>query len=156
MAKYYVRVGLSCAFVQEQAEAGADPLNTLKRNIPAQYEPELEFYRYTFCIITMKTYSSHICKDVIIDTWSKIYPDRPDVINVLTAVCDETDTSNLMYSILTGYYGAESYQELITELTASIPLLKERGALKAFRMQNYLFAVDSGCGFTTLLSSFGD
>ena len=156
MATYYTRVGFSCGFMQEQAEKGADPINLLKRNIPSQFEPEISFYRYTFGLFRLKAYSAPLCKNVIEEAWKKIYPDNPDVINVLVAEDDGTDTAKLMYSIFTAYYGAQEYQELITELTSSLPLLKERGALKAFRMQNYLFAVDSGCGFTTLLSSFGD
>ncbi len=156
MASYYVRVGLSCGFLQEQTENNADPLNLLKKNIPSEYEPELIFYRFTFGLFRLKAYSMPLCKNVMADAWKKTYPSDPDVINVLVAEDDGTDTADLMYSIFTAYYGAQEYQELITELTASLPLLKERGALKAFRMQNYLFAVDSGCGFTTLLSSFGD
>lgn len=156
MDTYYVRVGLSCGFVQEQTEQGADPLNKLKAAIPSQYEPELNYYRFTFGIFKLKAYSAPLCKNVIADAWKTIYPDQPDVINVLVAIDDGSDTADLMYAIFTAYYGVQAYQELTAELTASLPLLKERGALKAFRMQNYLFAVDSGCGFTTLLSSFGD
>ena len=156
MASYNVRVGFSCNFIQEQTEKNADPLTMLKNSIPKEYAPELIYYRFTFGIFRLDANSMPLCKTVIEEAWKSIYPDQPDVINVLTAADDGTDTADLMYSVFTGYYGAQSYQELITELTASIPLLKERGALKAFRMQNYLFAVDSGCGFTTLLSSFGD
>lgn len=156
MAIYHVRVGFSCNFIQEQTEKGVDPLNLLKNNIPGHYDPELEYYRFTFGVFTLNAPSVPLCKNVIEEAWKKTYPDQPDVIDVMAAEKDESDTSNLMYSIFTGYYGAKEYQQMITELTASIPLLKERGALKALRMQNYLFAVDCGCGFTTLLSSFGD
>lgn len=156
MPLYNVRVGLSCNFAQDKAEKNEDPLSRLKNKIPEKYDPELSYYRYTFGIYKLKADSVPECKSVIEKAWSETYPDEPDVISVLAAESDDTDTSKLMYSIYTGYYGVQAYQEMITELTASIPLLKERGALKALRMQSYLFAIDSGCGFTTLLSSFGD
>lgn len=156
MAAYYIRVGFSGDFIREQIEQNADPLNSLKNAVSEVSDIELVFYRYTFGLFKGDADSKQRCREIIEKAWKIIYPDAEDVISVLVCDNDGGDNGDVMYSIYTGYYGAEAYQELITDLNVSIPLLKKRGALKALRMQNYLFAVDSGCGFTTLLSSFGD
>ncbi len=156
MPAYFVRVGFSCSFIQEKNENGTDVIFKLRDSLDKEYSPELLLYRYTFAIFRLQVSHRADCEDIIRKTWASIFPDDPGVISVLTHADEEGDTSSLMYTILTVYYGVEEYQKLIVELTDSIPLLKERGAMKAFRMQNYLFAIDQGCGFTTLLSSFGN
>lgn len=156
MPAYFVRVGFSCSFIQEKNENGTDVIFKLRDSLDKEYSPELLLYRYTFALFRLQVSHRADCEGIIRKTWASIFPDDPGVISVLTHADEEGDTSSLMYTILTVYYGVEEYQKLIVELTDSIPLLKERGAMKAFRMQNYLFAIDQGCGFTTLLSSFGN
>ena len=156
MPVYLTRVSISCRFVREKMENNVDPVMRLKNAIPAKYEAELARNRYTFGLFKLKADSQTECKKAVTEAWTDIFPDDADAIRVLIFKEDDTDVTKLMTSIFTCYYGADAYVEMISELTASLPLIKERGALRAFRMQNYLFAVDSGCGFTTLLSSFGD
>ena len=156
MPAYYTRVGFGCAFIQEKTDNDVDVVHLLRDNISSEYSPELLLNRYTFGLYRLNAPKKTDCERIVKETWATLFPDDPDVIHVLSYEDDGSETSSLMYTIFTAYYGAQEYQKLISDLTVSIPLLKERGAMKAFRMQNYLFAVDQGCGFTTLLSSFGD
>ena len=156
MPVYLTRVSISCRFVREKMESNIDPVARLKNALPPETEPELSHNRYTFGLYKLKAESQTECRNAVTGAWARIFPDDGDAIKILIFEQDDTDVTKLMTSIFTAYYGADAYIEMVSELTASIPLLKERGALRAFRMQNYLFAVDSGCGFTTLLSSFGD
>jgi len=156
MPSFFVRVGFACAFVQEKNESGTDVIYLLRDNLDKKYSPELMLYRYTFAMFTMQADKKTDCEAEVKRTWASLFPDDPGAVHILVYENDGSDTSSLIYTILTVYYGVQEYQELITDLTVSIPLLKERGAMKAFRMQNYLFAIDPGCGFTTLLSSFGN
>ena len=59
-----------------------------------------------------------------------------------------------MRAVYNNLYGVEEYQAMLTELTESFRILKEKGASDIIRKTNYVFAVDHGCGFTTLLSAF--
>ena len=156
MSSYYVRICMGFSFVQEKLELGTDPLHVVFAQLPSSCSAELISDRYTFGVVRMKAVTRTECAGIVDAAWKRSFPDDPDVMRTLITPDDGTDTAELMRTIYSVYYGAEAYQELVTDLTASIPLLKERKAMKAFRMQNYLFAIDSGCGFTTLLSSFGD
>ena len=68
----------------------------------------------------------------------------------------EREAAGLMRSIFKNVYGAGEYQHLIMDLNETIPVLRKKNALDILFAQNYLISVDPGCGFTTLISSFGD
>ena len=156
MDKFYVRVGYACPFALEKLE-NSTVLNTvLQDNMDKKYGAELVNSGYTFGVFRFNAESVQDCEDAVRKAWKKSYPESPDVISVLVFKDSGDDTSDLVKTIYSVYYGVFEYQKMITDIAVSVPYLKERGALKALRMQNYLFAVDQGCGFTTLLSSFAN
>lgn len=154
MALYFVRVCLPYRISLDKTAIGEDPVTELKAALPESCAPELLHNRYTFCVFRVEAGSVKACRDIFSAAWESIYgTELPQ-----TFIVEDTgdDGSKLMKSIYTAYYGAEEYIGLATELYCSIPILKQNGALKALRMRSYVFACDPGCGFTTLLSSFGD
>ncbi|MBR7092884.1 MAG: AAA family ATPase [Clostridia bacterium] len=156
MAAFLVRVCLSYSFAQDRIEEQGDCLSLLRQRLPEEAAAELLTCRFTFGVFRAQASSPEACRAAFEAAWHALFPEQANDMRMLITPDSGDDTAELMRSIYAGYYGAEPYQALTTGLTAAIPLLRERGALKAVRMQNYLLAIDAGCGFSTLLSSFGD
>ncbi|MBO4501612.1 MAG: AAA family ATPase [Clostridia bacterium] len=156
MAAFYVRICFSSAFAQEMIDNHTSPFSVFKDNVPDSLDYEITTERFTFGIIRADAENADQCKQILKDVWNKAFPGHEDDVILLATPADGSETAELMHTIYKLFYGAVPYQTLVTEITASVPLLRERGALPALWMQNYLFAMDNGCGFTRLLSSFGD
>lgn len=156
MAGYFIRICFPYDFVRKMTEEKKDPVLRLKAKFPNSSSPELIHNRYTYGLFRMTAGSAAECGQIVSRAWKECFPDEDCEPFCLTAEDDGGDGGALMRSIYSGYYGADDYLRLVTELYGSLPLLKEVGALKAARMQSYVFACDPGGGFTTLLSSFGD
>ena len=155
MSEYYVRVNMSSPFVRDRLKDCGNMLDDMPKKLPPEMKAEQIWRRFSFSLFKVTADSKRDVKNAFEAAWGELYPDHPDAMRLMiTPVTD--DTVDLMKSVYTGYFGVDPYLELCTELTDSIPLLRERGALRALRLQNYLFAIDGGNGFTTLLSSFSD
>ncbi|MBR5031686.1 MAG: hypothetical protein IKX49_03160, partial [Clostridia bacterium] len=155
MPSFYARVTLNYSYAQKMIEEQRSPFSDFVKGFPAEACCESVNERFTFGIFRVVASDSDSCRKIIGEVWDRTSGGGSE-ISVLLTPDDGSDTAELMRVIYNVYYGVEPYQALVTELTAAIPLLKERGALSAVRKRNYLFAIDGGCGFTRLLSSFGD
>ncbi len=155
MSEYYVRLNMNYSFIRDRLAECGTMVTTVKEKLPAELKAEQLWRRFTFGVFKVEAESKAAVRTAFGEAWKEVFPDHPDAYRLFVTPLNE-DTETLMKSIFTGYFGADPYIELCTELTDSIPLLRERGAMKALRLQNYLFAIDSGCGFSTLLSSFSD
>ena len=157
MNAFYVRVCFGFNFAQEMIEKQISPFDEFKKHFPRSAKCDFILNRFTFGVLSLQASSADECREIINKAWEESFPGREKDITVFVADKRENDdTSELMKTIYRLFYGVDEYIKLVTELAGAIPFLKERGALGALRMQNYLFAIDSGCGFTRLISSFGD
>lgn len=156
MASYIVRVCLSYSFAQEMNEKDIFPYAVLESKLPESLQAKRIFHRYTFGVFQAEAANPDEIRTVVSNLWKELYPDATDAIRLMIAPYSEDDTGKLLQSVYTAYYGAEPYLAMLTETAEMIPLLKERNALDAVSTRSYLFAIDPGCGFTTLLSSLTD
>ncbi|MBO4584411.1 MAG: AAA family ATPase [Clostridia bacterium] len=156
MPAFIVRVSLAYDLVLEYSEAPGEPLKVFLKVLQQSNTAEQLFLRFTYGVYRIEAEDETRCREVVAEAWNAAFPDNSDDIMLMLVPDTGDDAAKLMTSVYQGYYGADNYQLLATELAHMIPLLKERGAIMALRKQNYLFSIDSGCGFTTLLSSFGD
>ncbi len=168
MASFFTRLCLSNGFAREQIEQNKTPWDDLKAELTKGAAPqmvddrilyapaEMLCDRFTFALWRVEAENAAAAEETLRAAWSRLFPGREGEIRLFTAADDGSDRATLMREIYGGLYGAEEYLALTTELAASIPLLKERGAGRALRMQNYLFAIDPGCGFSTMLSSLAN
>jgi len=165
MPSFFVRICYAYPLVQKKIEEGIDITPIISKALrepeasddrAALPEAEQMMDRFTFSLFRIKADSREECRKTVLDAWKKAFPEYPDAAKIVIASDDGSEQAKLTGTILGNYYGAEPYVEMIAETSEMMPRLKEREALKALRMRSYLFAVDPGCGFTTLVSSFGD
>ncbi|MBQ6043346.1 MAG: AAA family ATPase [Clostridia bacterium] len=156
MPSFYARVTLNYSYARKMIEEQKSPFSDFVKGFPAEAGCVSVNERFTFGIFRLDSSDADSCRGMIKEVWDRTSEGDGGDISVLLTPDDGSSTAELMRVIYNVYYGVEPYQALVTELTAAIPLLKERGALGAVRKRNYLFAIDGGCGFTRLLSSFGD
>ena len=156
MTEFLARLSPSFNFAMENVLRLGDFFRKMADAIPENADAQLVKVRFTFCALRLKAENRSDCEKILLEAWSRGCPDEKDKPKINCVPFAEGDTGKLMSDIYSGYYGADSYIDLVTELNLSIPILEKNGALKALRMQSYLMAIDSGNGFTTLLSSFGD
>lgn len=154
MARFFVRVCFPYQLCLDMLADGKDPVLMLKDELPAECSPELLYNRYTFGLFRIEAESQDGCREVFSEAWDRVF--CHPCPTVFTVRDDGDDGSELMRSIFAGYYGADEYLSLIVDLYGSIPILRQNGALEALRRRSYILACDPGCGFTTLLSSFGN
>ena len=183
MNTYIAHVAVKYDFASEKLDDLGGFFRLFVDKIPREYNATLKMSRFTFCNIVMDAENPAECKKVINQAWEDYYK-GPQIIlctpegteKEITLSDNENNTkeinaiseilvskytegevaSDLTRSIYNNLYGADEYLSLITELNEAIPILKEKEALDVVRKTNYVFAVDHGCGYTTLLSSFGD
>ncbi|MBQ4289629.1 MAG: hypothetical protein II719_00375, partial [Clostridia bacterium] len=156
MTTYLARLSMSNSFSEKALENAGEPIRRLAEELSKRCTAEMTLDRFTYGVFKVTASSMEEAENIVKEAWASLYPDAVNDVRVFVALCDGTDQAQLMRQIYTGLYGSDSYLELTTDLAREIPVLAERGALGALRKQNYLFAVDSGCGMTTLLSSFGN
>ena len=157
MATYLARVCLGYSFALEHAGELGKPFIKINDALPARAEAKNELYRFTYGIYRLNALSEDDCRGLLRTAVSECFPELDDgAVRIFIVKDGADDTAKLMEEIYRGLYGVDDYLELTTGLSKSIPLLEEKKALPALRLQSYLFAVDPGCGFTTLLSSLGN
>ncbi|MBP5155661.1 MAG: hypothetical protein J6252_03675 [Clostridia bacterium] len=155
MQDFLLRVSLDYGYALEHIEELGECFKQIQRAIPAEFNAELIKTRFTFGSYKMTAETRGACMDAAEAAWRSINGGGPGIRMIAIPYDPEDDKCKLTADILNGYYGVEEFQKLLAELYAEIPILAENGSLSALLMRNYLFAVDSGNGFTTVLSVFG-
>ncbi|MBR6897505.1 MAG: AAA family ATPase [Lachnospiraceae bacterium] len=157
MSRYLARVSIEYHFANEKMELLGSFWAQLLDEIPQEYEAKAGINRFTFYTLYLTAECEDDARKAIMEAWDRAFPDCHVISDVLLTEYEEgSDTSKLMRSIYQGYFGVEEYQKLCTQLRGCIEILGEKDALTVIRKTNFVFAVDHGCGFTMLLSSFGD
>jgi len=156
MTKYLARINLSYPYAEEQMKELGGFWGCFVEKIPQAFKAEMLLYRFTFASVQMMADNVTMCREVIKSAWRQAFGSEEGISEILVCEFEDEVASDLIKSIYDGLYGVEDYQRLITEMTGSIPLLRERDAMDLLRKQSYLFAIDDGCGFSTLISSLGD
>ncbi|MBR6332249.1 MAG: AAA family ATPase [Dehalococcoidales bacterium] len=156
MQKYLARVSLNYDTAQERMNQLGEFWNDLLAAIPKKNDAEKVILRFTFASFFMKAKNKADCEQVLRTAWAKAFPDNDGISEIHITENNEDDTAQLMRAIYNSYYGVDEYQRLTTSLVESIKYLSEQKAKSVLVKQNVLFSIDSGCGMTTLLASFGD
>ena len=153
---FLVRICTDHDFSSEHMKELGNQWTELEGRIAARTEAERLIGRFTFGCFRVKAETKEKCAGIVCEAWRDQYPDSASLPElVITGFERDEDENNTVRQINNSLYGVQEYLRLISELSDTIPILAERNALEALRKQNYLFAVDRGCGFSTLLSSMG-
>lgn len=155
MANYLVRVAPEYSFAEENMSGLGDIFNKLADHLGSDICSIL-ISRFTFGVYSVDADSKEECEEMIRTAWKYLHPGCKEIFLNIFPYPDTADKAELIKSIYFAYYGVEDYIKMITEITPAIEIMRDKDALQAFRMQNYLFAMDKGTGFSTLLASFGD
>ena len=155
--RYITRVNIKYDYAGMKMSELGGFFEKFKEKIPVLNNPELRLSRFTFCSVLLDAENAKECKDILYKAWDEAFPDTPAISDIFVSkYTQDEEISEIMRAVYNNLYGVEEYQAMLTELTESFRILKEKGASDIIRKTNYVFAVDHGCGFTTLLSSFGD
>ncbi|MCR5684502.1 MAG: AAA family ATPase [Lachnospiraceae bacterium] len=179
MSDYIARVSLNYDYAGERLEELGAFWNDYLAALKEKHYVEMILYRFTFATFTVDrdiAASAHstvkpskddetVCiktkedfRMFLLSTWEKSIGKASDIADILISDYsnDEDEISKTVRSIYNNYYGVLEYDRLVCEMSAMMPLLSEAEAKDIIRQQNYLFALDPGCGFTSLICSFGD
>jgi AAA+ superfamily predicted ATPase len=150
---FHVRVCPDYAFASERLEELGSFWKSLENEVKKAAESEMILYRFTFALYNVKAATKENCRTLVINAWKKVFGEEESVPElIIIEGCDDEVLDDTYIAILK-YYGVTEYQKLIADLAESFPILNGRGGRKFFIKQNYLFAIDRGCGFSRLLSS---
>ena len=156
MGAFLVRADLGYAYAYKNYEKEGQMFKDLATKIAGTTSSELLTYRFTFAVYKLNAVCLNAAKNTVVSAWQALFPDASSVLTVHATPDPGGDRSDLMRAIYKGYYGAAPYIDLVTDLTLQIPQLSARGGLAAIRKQNYLFAINTGCGYTTMISSLAN
>ena len=157
MTDYIARVALTLDFSRKHAKELGGYGNHLLEAIPKETQAVLTVSRFTFIIFTMKTETKEECKRILRDAWTSTFPEEDGISEILVSELgdvEKDDVAKYTKGIYSNFYGMDDFMRRVTELSERIPRLKEIGAESIVRKQNYLCAIDPGCGFSTILSGF--
>ena len=156
MGRYIAKVCIDDDFAQQHIKELGGFWDTMLEHVQQGSEAELIIKRFTFAIFRVNALTKEVCAYMLKKAWTDAFPESDNLTDVFCFEDSENETSQLMTTIFRNYYGVNEYVRLATELNEVIPILKEKNALDVLIQQNYLFAIDGGCGFTTMLMSLGD
>ncbi len=156
MGRYIARVCIDEDFSQQHMKELGGFWDSMLASVPQENEPEIIIKRFTFALFRLGAQNKDECVDILKKAWADTFEGSDSITDVFCFADTENESSQLMTTIFRNYYGVNDYIRLTSELNEIIPLLKEKDALDVLIQQNYLFAVDGGCGFTTMLMSLGD
>lgn len=156
MRRFLARVALTSTFANERMKDVASFWQDILLEIPEEANPEESMFRLTFGSFFVSCETILDCYDMLEKAYYNAMGGLEGYAGTLVTPYYDDETFDLMRMVYNNYYGVESYQQVITEMTDALPLLRERDAVDVIRRQHYLFAIDDGCGFSTLISSLGD
>ena len=158
MADYIARVSIEYSFAEEKMKELGGFWYSIEAMLGKECAAKMSVNRFTFATFVMEAESPEKCRELIKKTWSLVFGDREAISEILVSeyAGKEDDRSKLIRSIFENYYGVDDYCRLAADILLSIPVLRKKEALDVFRQTNFVFAVDPGCGFTTLISSLAD
>ena len=157
MSRFVARVMPDYDFSQERMNLLGKHWGVYEKELAARaIGAENIQFRYSFATFVLEAENKDKCRELLLSAWEQAFPgeSRPDITIMPYDGPEEIDY--MLRAVSTQYFGVSAYQHLVEELSYSVPQLEKKDAKKALLNRNYLFAIDRGCGFTTLLSSFGD
>ena len=154
MIDYLARVALTQAFAEaHETELGQYGYRVLEK-IPEKAEAKLIIGRFTFATFRLKAENRGECRELLEEAWAETFPSEPfsEILIMETGDPEIDKLSQYQKSLFTNYYGADDFLRRITEMFARLPYLKELESEDIIKKQSYLCAIDSGCGFSTMIS----
>ncbi|MBR5768451.1 MAG: AAA family ATPase [Clostridia bacterium] len=157
MTTYIARVSLKYAFAGEMMNGLGAYASEAAAMIPEENNGRVGTARFSFSSFILDAENRNACADIMRNAFSAAFPGQDAVSGVTVTEYDEEDEKQeLLRHIYNNFYGVEDYISLVTELADCVSFLGEKDAVGLIRKTNYVFAMDRGCGFTTLLSSLAD
>lgn len=156
MEKYIAKVCIDDDFAQQHIKELGGFWDSMLLAVPPESKIELIVKRFTFALFRVSSQTKEMCVQMLEKAWSDTFGESDSVTDVFCFEDTGDERAQLMTTIFRSYYGVNEYVRLAQELNEVIPILQEKNALDVLIQQNYLFAIDGGCGFTGLLMSLGD
>lgn len=151
-----VRVGFDPEFAKACWSEGYSVTKTMRENLKEYMVEVINEQCITFIEFIAEEKNAATCEDYIRSVWRAFYPDSDNALKIHILEDDNSKIAEVMKVIYKNYYGWEEYMDICTDIARAVPLAKERGALSVLRRLNYLVAIDAGCGYSTMASSFAD
>lgn len=156
MGRFIAKVCIDDDFAQQHIKELGSFWDSVTASADPESDIELMIKRFTFALFRVGAQTKDECVQALKRAWSVAFPEDDSITDIFSFADTEDESAALMTTIFRNYYGVNEYVRLATELNEVIPILKEKNALDVLIQQNYLFAIDGGCGFTTMLMSLGD
>ena len=156
MAEFITRYAADGDFALENLSGHGDSDRKVFDRIASRCRAELLTRRFTYSVVKICAKTPGECEKIIRSSFDEVFPGQSGRLRFITVPFSQDDAGTMIKDLVSNFFGVESYQKTAAELYSSLPVLKKNGSLGALRLQNYLFAIDPGNGFSTLVSSFGD
>lgn len=154
--KFLVRVGILPEVANKLVAEEINPVGVLLDSLKDDIVEICNQACYTFCAFYALAATSEECEMRIRQVWEEAFPGYSKAIQVMMIEADESVRTKVLQEIYCGYFGFDEYQQVCTTLARVLPPAKQMESMYPLRAMNYLVAIDDGCGFSTMLSSFGD
>lgn len=158
---FLVRVDFNANFVsEEEARSGED--NTPAVRLLAALSQKSFFVGKrncacrSFIVFNMSAKNEYECEKLISSIWDELYPDYKNAYQVVAYPEDDSEAAKVLGEIYCAYLGWDEYIAFVTDIAHEMPFVTRAEAKDMFMSQNYLVSMDSGCGFTQLVSSLTD
>ena len=155
MELFIARIAVTQDFAKEHASELGQYFSKMMDHFPKTAMATLVSPRFTFAVLTMFAETKEACRESVERAWKMAFP-KEDYYEILVSAFGD-DEKNDVYRYTKGiymnFYGMDDFIRRTTELLERIPHLKELGAEDVIKKQNYLCAIDPGCGFSTIVSA---
>lgn len=155
--KFIVRIGINRTFSANMwYGSGISPAAELVAALGKFVTEDCGKTCVLHAVICVKADNMDEASKKIRSVWTTLYPGFESALSLMIIEDTEDAVSEVMKVIYGVYYGFDEYLKLCTEIARAFPLIKNTKTAPAFLNMSYLVSMDSGCGFTTMTSSFAD
>lgn len=154
--RFIVRMSYNTDFTYKIWEKGYSVTKTMVDFLRAYIAEEVCADCMTFCTVIMDMDNAKACEDIVRAAFCRLEGSKPSDLMVMIVEDDGSECADVMKQIYSLYYGWDEYLKLCTRLANTVPLVAGTKAMDAIRSMNYLVSIDEGCGFYTMVNSFGD
>ena len=154
--RFLIGVSVSSEIAAQLWQTSKSPISQLVSNLGMYVKRDILSSYWTFGVFEVKDNTARKCREKIYMTWEKIFPNRENDLTLFIVPVDDSPLTELMQIIYSAYIGWKDYLQLCTDIYNMCPIMAANNSMANLRQQNYLLAMDNGCGFSTMISSFAD
>lgn len=156
MLKYIIRVGVSSDYASKLWDENINFAATMKEALGDYIVENICSNLIDYLAFVADDDSELAVREHITKIFLSLYPAGVSELNIMMVPDDGSEIADVMRTIYRVYINWDPYLKLCTDYVHVLPYATSKSMLNVLYNMNYIVSIDSGCGFSTMISSYAD